>query len=107
MNTEKKAYAVVEIGGAQYPVEDGGKILVNGLSLEPGEKLAVDKVLLVNNKELKVGSPHVDGASVEFEAGANKKTRGVSFRKNRRKGFKKKIGFRQTQTELLVKSIKA
>ena len=61
-------YAIVESGGKQYRVSEGDEITVEKLSASVGDKVELDKVLLLNDdKEVKVGTPYVDGAKVLAE----------------------------------------
>ena len=58
-------YAVVESGGKQYRVEVGQSIQVDKLQYEVGDKLELDKVLLVADESgVRIGQPHLEGASV-------------------------------------------
>ena len=58
-------YAIIATGGKQYKVSEGDVISIEKLGAEEGEKVTFDQVLAVSNDGLKVGSPTVDGASVE------------------------------------------
>ena len=66
------------------------------------------EVLALNDGELKVGTPFVNGAVVELEVvveGKDKKV--ITFKKRRRKDSKVKRGFRRQYTRVRVVSIKA
>ena len=39
-------YAIVDIAGQQFKVEEGWKVFVNRLEIEEGESINFDKVLL-------------------------------------------------------------
>ena len=54
--------AVIETGGKQYLVEEGSVIYVEKLDCEAGKKYTFDKVVMAGSK---VGTPYVNGASVE------------------------------------------
>ncbi len=58
-------YAIIATGGKQYKVEEGDVIKVEKLGLEAGSEVTFDQVLLVGDKDVKVGTPTVDGASVK------------------------------------------
>ena len=57
-------YAIVEINGQQFKVEEGKKIFVNHIrEAEEGQTVEFDKVLLVDNEgAITVGTPTVEGA---------------------------------------------
>ena len=57
-------YAIIATGGKQYKVEEGDVIRVEKLGVEAGQTVTFDQVLVVSDKETKVGTPPVDGASV-------------------------------------------
>jgi large subunit ribosomal protein L21 len=59
------ATAVVVSGGKQYRVAAGDQVLVGRLKAEVGSELVLDKVLLhVDGKDVKVGTPGVEGLTV-------------------------------------------
>lgn len=59
-------YAIVEIAGQQFKVEEGRYIYTNRLEGEANAELVIDKVLLVESAAgVKIGTPTVEGASVK------------------------------------------
>ena len=66
-------YAIIATGGKQYKVEEGDVIRVEKLGVEAGQTVTFDQVLVVSDKETKVGTPTVDGASVSATVGAEGK----------------------------------
>ena len=59
-------YAIVEINGQQFKVEEGKKLFVNHIKdAEEGKTVEFDKVLLLdNNGTVTVGAPTINGAKV-------------------------------------------
>ena len=57
-------YAIIETGGKQVRVEVGQQIYVEKLEGEVETQVTFDKVLLVSDKNAKVGTPYVKGATV-------------------------------------------
>ena len=102
-------YAIVATGGKQYRVTQGEKLRVEKLSAEVGDKVVLDKVLLVGEGEdVKVGAPYLKGAKVTATISANgrgDKVKIVKFR--RRKHSRKQMGHRQSYTEIEITGIKA
>ena len=101
-------YAIIKNGGKQYKVQVGDYVNVDRLDAQPKEKIEVTEGLAVNDGELKVGTPFVNGAVVELEVvveGKDKKV--ITFKKRRRKDSKVKRGFRRQYTRVKVVSIKA
>ena len=60
-------FAIVEIAGLQYKVEQDQKLFVNRLTGDKGAKVSFDKVLLTSNGTITVGAPAVKGIAVEAE----------------------------------------
>ena len=102
-------YAIVEIGGKQFRVEQDVQIKVPRLDLEEGSQAEFDRVLLVRKDDgLVIGTPVVEGARVKatvIEHGRDRKV--VVFKKKRRKGYKVKRGHRQPHTILKIEEIVA
>ena len=57
-------YAIIATGGKQYKVAEGDIINVEKLGVAAGEAVTFDQVLAVNNGELAIGCPTVEGATV-------------------------------------------
>lgn len=99
-------FAIVEIAGLQYKVEQNQKLFVNRLAGDKGAKLSFDKVLLTVNGTVSVGAPAVKGISVEVEILDHVQAdKVIVFKKKRRKGYKVKNGHRQQMTQVRVLSI--
>jgi large subunit ribosomal protein L21 len=100
-------YAIIETGGFQFRVEPGMKLNIPKLASEEGESITLGKVmLLADGEEVAVGSPLVEGASVEaqvLEHGRGGKI--TVFKRKRRKGYEKTSGHRQDYTRIEIKSI--
>ncbi|MFW5767794.1 MAG: 50S ribosomal protein L21, partial [Bacteroidota bacterium] len=82
-------YAIVEIAGQQFKVENKTKLFVHRLETEEGKDIEFDKVLLVaNDGKYKVGKPHVKDALVKAKVVSHQKGEKVLvFKKKRRKGY--------------------
>ena len=102
-------YAIVEINGQQFKVEQGKKLFVNHIQAgEAGQTVEFDKVLLVDNDgTITVGAPAVEGAKVVCEVVSPlvKGDKVLVFHKKRRKGYRKLNGYRHQFTEVSVKEV--
>ena len=102
-------YAVIETGGKQYRVNEGDVVRVELLPDDVGSEVAIDTVNLVATEDaVHVGTPTVEGAVVHakvVEVGRGKKV--IAFKKKRRKGYRRKIGHRQSFTALKIDKIVA
>ena len=102
-------YAVLETGSKQYRVSAGDTLQIERLTVEAGQPVTFDRVLLVSNDgKVAVGSPTVSGATVLADVVAHKRgEKKLTFKMKRRKGYHKTIGHRQELTIVKIKEIKA
>lgn len=100
-------YAIVDIAGQQFKVEQGWKVFVNRLQAEEGAAVSFDKVLLKDiDGKVAVGKPYLDGASVNATVLKHLKGEKVLvFKKKRRKGYQKCNGHRQQLTQIRIDTI--
>ncbi len=99
-------FAIVEIAGLQYKVEQDQKLFVNRLKGDKGGKVSFDKVLLTVNGSTTIGAPAVSGITVDAEILDHVKAdKVIIFKKKRRKGYEKKNGHRQSLTQIVITGI--
>lgn len=100
-------YAMVEIQGAQFKAEKGGRLTVQRVATEKGEVMEFDKVLLLrDDKEVKIGEPYVKGATVKTVVEDH--IRGgkiIVFKFKKRKRYRRRRGHRQEYSVLRVEEI--
>ena len=102
-------YAIVKTGGKQYKVAEGDVLFVEKLEANAGDVVTLDEVLAcTKDGELVVGSPVVEGASVQakvVEQGKAKKV--VVFKYKAKKDYRRKQGHRQPYTKIVIEKINA
>jgi len=100
-------FAIVEIAGQQFKVEEGQELFVHQLEAAAGDSVSFDQVLLLDKEgATTVGTPVVKAASVNATVIDHVKgDKVIVFKKKRRKGYKVKNGHRQRFTKLKVDSI--
>jgi large subunit ribosomal protein L21 len=101
-------YAIIKTGGKQYKVEPGTTFEIERIDGEPGDTVQLaDSVLMVSKDgEVTVGTPTVDGASVELEIQEQVRSKKVVvFKMKRRKRYRRQRGHRQHHTVVTVKDI--
>jgi large subunit ribosomal protein L21 len=100
-------YAVIKTGGKQFKVTEGDTLKVEKLSTEVGKALNINSVLtLVDGDKVTIGKPVVKGASVDATIISHGKGDKVKiFKMNRRKGYRKSQGHRQSYTEIKIDKI--
>ena len=101
-------YAIIVTGGKQYRVQEGDVIFVEKMDVAEGTNVNVDSVLAVGNEgSVKVGTPVVEGASVEAKVvknGKGKKLNIITYRP--KKGSARRMGHRQPYTKVEITAIK-
>lgn len=100
-------YAIVEDGGKQYRVVEGGTVEVDYFIANEGEPLDLNHVLLVvEDGAFNIGTPHVAGAVVKTTVlGQIKGPKVVIFKYKPKKRYRVKKGHRQKYTRLQIDSI--
>jgi large subunit ribosomal protein L21 len=89
-------YALVEFKGKQYKAEEGALLKVARIDAEPGSSLNIDRVLLVSGDAVNVGSPYIDGISVDATVESHgKDNKIVVFKYKPKKDYRRKMGHRQ------------
>ena len=99
--------AVIVTGGKQYTVSEGDVLYIEKLNAEAESTVKFEQVLAVlDGENTKVGTPVVEGASVEAKVvkyGKGKKL--VVFKYKPKKNEKKKMGHRQPYTKVEITKI--
>ena len=100
-------YAIVETGGKQFKVAPGQSIDVERLNVAAGNKVELDKVLLLaDGDKVTVGTPTVAGAKVVATSQGEKKgDKVIVFKFKSKVHYRKKTGHRQTYTRLTIDQI--
>jgi large subunit ribosomal protein L21 len=101
-------YAIIQTSGRQVRVTPGGFTTIDGTAGEPGTKLTLDSVLLVETDggDVMTGAPFVANARVVGVVDGE--TRGPKirvFKKKRRKGMRRTKGHRATFTRVRITDI--
>ena len=101
------SFAIIETGGKQYKVSASKILEIEKIDAEVGKTLKFNNVLLLNDdKNTEVGSPNIQGASVEAKLLENTKDRTILvFHKRRRKHSRKKNGHRQRHSKIQITKI--
>ena len=99
--------AVIVTGGKQYTVSEGDVLFIEKLNAEAESTVKFDQVLAVlDGENSKVGTPVVEGASVEAKVVKNGKGKKLHVLKYKaKKNEKKKIGHRQPYTKVEITKI--
>jgi large subunit ribosomal protein L21 len=100
------AYAVIDIGGKQYRVEEGDSVVVDRVGEDEGAKLSPRAVLFADGKSAVMDG--TDLGKVKVEAVVAEHLRGPKLRVNTyrpKKRFKRRMGHRSELTRLEIRKI--
>ena len=102
-------YAVIVTGGKQYKVAEGDVLFIEKLEVEEGAAVTFEQVLMAGDGEnVKVGTPEVDGATVEAKVVKNGKAKKIYvYKMKRKKNYRRKKGHRQPYTKVEITKINA
>ena len=100
-------FAVFASGGKQHRVREGDLVKLEKLDLPPGESIDFDQVMMIGEgDDVAIGAPFVAGGKVTAEVvsqGRHAKITVIKFK--RRQNYHRKLGQRQSYTELRVTGI--
>ena len=104
---DKQLHAVILLGSKQFLVKVGDKVVSEKLELKEGENLSVKDVLLTHDGDkTQVGSPFVEGASVDLTLEGTSKGEKIRVAKFKAKSrYRRVMGHRQLESHFTVKAI--
>ncbi len=102
-------YAIIKTGGKQYKVSEGDVITVEKLAAVEGDAVTFDEVLtVVNDGDVKVGTPVIAGAKVTGKVEAQGKGKKIRiFKYKAKSNYRKRQGHRQPFTKVTIEKIEA
>lgn len=100
-------YAVVDIKGQQFKVEEKVKYNVPKLDSEVDKSITFDNVLIYSDdKTTTIGTPSLKGIKVKAKVLKHfKDDKVIVFKKKKRKGYEVKNGHRQQLSKIEITSI--
>ena len=97
-------YALVDILGKQYKVEQGSVLKVDHLVKEKGERMEFPSILMISDGgTTRIGSPYVPGASVRAVVEDQGRARKLVFGKfKKKKNYRRRYGHREQYSTIRV-----
>lgn len=102
-------YAIFKTGGKQYRVAEGDTVIVEKLEAAEGDTVTFDEVLtVVNDADVKIGTPIVDGAKITAKVEKQDKAKKILiFKYKAKSNYRRRQGHRQPYTKLIIEKIEA
>ena len=100
-------YAIIKTGGKQYRVQEGDSIFVEKLNADVDSNVVFDQVLaVVNDGDVEVGTPVIEGAKVTAKVLAQGKEKKVLvFKYKAKSNYRRRQGHRQPFTKVAIEKI--
>ena len=101
--------AIIVTGGKQYTVSEGDVLYIEKLEAEAEATVKFEQVLAVlDGENTKLGTPVVEGASVEANVVKNGKGKKVLvFKYKPKKNYRRRQGHRQPYTKVEITKVNA
>ena len=105
MTAEKTAYAVIAVGGKQYRVREGERLLVDRVAIDEGKTFHPDLLLLGGDGEARLGDK-LKGEQVTAKVAAHVLGKKVIVGKHKRRtGYRRRNGHRSRLSQIEIQSI--
>jgi len=100
-------FAIVDIKGSQYKIEENQKVFVPKLGDGKGSKITFENVIMYSpdGETFEIGNPFLSRKVEATVLDHIKDDKVVVFKKKRRKGFKVKKGHRQQYSQISIDKI--
>ena len=104
---ENNLFAIAETSGRQFLFKVNKYYDLDRINAKEKEKIILNKILLIkDNKEISIGKPYIENATVELEVMSHLRDKKIIVYKMRpKKKTRRKMGHRQELTRVMVKSI--
>ena len=99
------SYAIINVGGKQYRVREGERLLVDRVALEDGATFTPTVLLVGGDGDPKIGPTDVVVTAKVVAQAKGPKIRIGKYKK--RTGYKRHTGFRASLTQIQIESIGA
>jgi len=100
-------WAIIENGGKQYKVSVGDVIEIEKIEGKKKDKIDLQPVLMISDKDTEIGTPEIKNAKVKAEILDQGKSEKVTILKHKaKKRYKVKRGHRQSFTSIKILDIK-
>lgn len=100
------AYAIISLGGKQYRVREGQRLLVDRVPFDEGATFTPDVVLLGGDGDVKLGAGETKGTTVTVRVAEHVLGKKVVVGKHRqRTGYRRRNGHRSRLSQIEIQAI--
>ena len=101
------SYAIVKVGGKQYRVEKGDSLVVDRLSADEGDKVALQPLLYADGDKSVLSGTDLEKVKVEATVTGHERGKKIHVLKFKpKRGYKRRSGARADLTRLEIGDIK-
>ena len=101
------SYAVVRVGGKQYRVEKGDSLVVDRMSADEGDKVALQPLLYADGDKSVLSGADLEKVKVEAVVTGHERGKKIHVLKFKpKRGYRRRSGHRSDLTRLEIKDIK-
>jgi large subunit ribosomal protein L21 len=101
-----QTYAVISVGGKQYRVREGQRLLVERLPYDEGKTFQPDVLLIGGDGEAKLGDSELKGQQVTARVAAHVLGEKVIVGKHKRRtGYRRRKGHRSRLSQIEIQAI--
>jgi large subunit ribosomal protein L21 len=101
-----ETYAVISVGGKQYRVREGERLLVDRVPVDEGKTFHPDLLLLGGDGDAKFGDGELKGAQVTAKVAAHVLGEKVIVGKHKRRtGYRRRNGHRSRLSQIEIQTI--
>lgn len=98
--------AIVRADGRQMRLVEGQEFEMNHVAGEPGDRVTLEVMMVLDGADVTVGTPLVDGAAVTARIEQHGRAPKIRFMKYKNKvRYRRTFGHRQNVTRLVVETI--
>lgn len=99
-------YAIIETGGKQYTVSPGDEIKIEKIDGGIGDSVTFDKVVAVSDEDGTLHAGNETSGSVSATISGHGRHKKIDvFKFKRRKMYRRRMGHRQSYTQVRIESV--
>lgn len=103
-------FAIIDVNGKQYQIQEGRYVDVDYMPHEPNETITLENILMISAADGHatplIGLPVIEGAKVTAKILSHHRgPKALVYKMRCKKGYRRKNGHRQTYTRLQIERV--